>query len=478
MTMANLSIRYKVAVSVGVLYLFMAASVLGSFYFMHALEGKMSYLEDVSKLEESVLEIRRFEKNYFLYGDQQSLKTALYHLTRVKELLDRNLAKIEALSSKQSVAAFRQNLDEYAKLVSLCANEPPGKICPSGPEARLDYETKTRRVGASIADFAEGVIFQKRQSIKETIRTTVQLQLLAFALVAIAITVTGALLFSKVLKPLRRLEESTEDIAKGYFEPIENVPPEKEIREIFDSFNRMAMQLKTREEQLVESKKLASLGTMLAGVAHEVNNPLSNISSSCEILLEELDEADPEWQKMLLKKVLEQVDKARGIVLNLLEFSRNREFMKESVNLKDVLQKTVSLLHGQIPARVQVITEMDENLRIFADKQRMQQAFLNLISNAVQAIEGEGTVKIRANVSHDGAVSVIIRDTGKGIDEKDLPRIFDPFYTTKDVGHGTGLGLFITHDIIVRHGGTIRVKSSPANGTTFTVRIPTQEPSK
>jgi len=476
MDMASLSIRYKVAASVGLLYLFMASSVLGSYYFMHTLEGKMSYLEDVSKLEESVLEIRRFEKNYFLYGDPQSLKTALYHLTRVQDLLDRNLAKIEGLSSKQAVAQFRHNLDEYATLARLCADEKPGRNCPTSPDARSVYETKTRRIGASVADFAEGVIFNKRQSIKETIRTTVQLQLLAFALVAVALTVTGTLLFSKVLKPLRRLEESTENIAKGHFEPIENLPPEKEIRDIFNSFNRMALQLKTREEQLVESKKLASLGTMLAGVAHEVNNPLSNISSSCEILLEEMDEAETEWQKMLLKKVLEQVDKARGIVLNLLEFSRNKEFMKESVNLKDVLQKTLSLLHGQIPATVQVITEMDENLRIFADKQRMQQAFLNLITNAVQAIEGEGTVKIRANVSHDGVVSVTVRDTGKGIAEKDLPHIFDPFYTTKDVGHGTGLGLFITHDIIVRHGGTIGVKSSQTRGTTFTVRIPAQEP--
>jgi signal transduction histidine kinase len=237
----------------------------------------------------------------------------------------------------------------------------------------------------------------------------------------------------------------------------------------------MAEQLRTREEQLVQSKKLASLGTMLAGVAHEVNNPLSNISSSCEILLEELDDGDKDWQKSLLRKVLDQVDKARGIVLNLLEFSRNREFCKERFNLKQIFERTLSLLHGHVPASVRVVTEIDDDLMIFADKQRMQQAFMNLVSNAVQAIDGEGEVRIRAHRRRDGVVTVVIRDTGRGILEENQARIFDPFFTTKDVGKGTGLGLFITHDIILRHGGNITVKSVPGKGTTFTIRIPSEE---
>ncbi len=476
--MAVLSIRQKVIISVAALYLFMGASFFGAYYFIQRLESKIGYLEDVSKLEESVLEIRRFEKNYFLYGDQQSLEAALYHLGRVKELLSRNFSGIEALSSPEKAKAFKQSLEDYEKLIGACVHGTSQTDCPSTSNERAEYESTTRKIGSLLAEFAENLIRRKRQSIKESLRATVQLQLLAFALVAVGLTVTGTFLFSKVLKPLRRLEDSTEDIARGNFEPIKNLPPEKEIREIFDSFNRMAMQLKIREEQLVQSKKLASLGTMLAGVAHEVNNPLSNISSSCEILIEDLDHADKEWQKNLLRKVLEQVDKARGIVRTLLEFSRDKEFQKESFNLKEVLEKTLRLLRGQIPSGVQVVAEMDQNLTIFADQQRIQQAFINLITNAAQAIDGEGTVKIRGHNRRDGTVYVVIRDSGRGIAETDLPRIFDPFFTTKDVGHGTGLGLFITHDIIVRHGGTIAAKSTPGRGTTFIVRIPAQEPTE
>jgi signal transduction histidine kinase len=340
---------------------------------------------------------------------------------------------------------------------------------------REEYQARIRKTGSSISDFAESVARRKRESIKTTMERTVRLQLLAFALLGVGVVAVASLLFVKIMRPLRLLEESTNNIAKGQFKPIEVLPPEKEIREIFDSFNRMAMQLKTREEQLLESKKLASLGTMMAGVAHEVNNPLSNISSSCEILLEELEEGDREWQKTILKKVLEQVDKARSIVLNLLEFSRSKEFSKESLNLRQVLERAMALLHGQIPSTVEVAMDVPDNLRIFADKQRIQQAFLNLILNAIQSIDGEGQVEIAARSRRDGLVDVVIRDTGKGIAEQDLSRIFDPFFSTKDVGQGTGLGLFITHDIIVRHDGSIQVKSKPGKGTTFIVRIPMEE---
>jgi len=176
-----------------------------------------------------------------------------------------------------------------------------------------------------------------------------------------------------------------------------------------------------------------------------------------------------------LKKVLEQVEKARNIVLNLLEFSRSKEFAREPLNLKQLIDRTVSLLQGEIPSSVAVETRVDEGLWINADRQRLEQVFMNLILNAVQAIDGDGQVSIRALGAQDGMVSVRIKDTGKGIPEEDIPRIFDPFFTTKDVGKGTGLGLFIAHDIIVRHKGTIRVESTLGKGTTFCVNIPTSE---
>ncbi len=431
MPMPVLSIRRKIIIAFAAVYLFMAASFLGSFYFMRQLEEKIAYLEDVSKLEESVLEIRRFEKNFLLYGDYASLRTALYHLSRVLDILVKNLGKIEELSSSKQAADFKKDIGEYEETISRCMELGPDDGCFSTPGSRAEYESNIRKTGSSISAFAEGVARKKRESIKQTMATAVKLQLFAYALVGIGLLGVGSFLFAKVMKPLISLEQSTYDIAKGRFTPIENVPPEKEIREIFESFNRMAAQLKTREEQLVQSKKLASLGTMLAGVAHEVNNPLSNISSSCEILLEELDDGDKEFQRNSLKKVIEQVDKARGMVLNLLEFSRNKEFFKESLNLNGIIDNTLGLLHGQIPSAVQIFCDIPAELNIYADKQRIQQAFMNLITNAVHSIQAEGRVDIVADTSRDGMVTVIISDTGIGITEDNLPKIFDPFSAQK-----------------------------------------------
>jgi signal transduction histidine kinase len=443
---------------------------------MKQLEEKLVYLEDISKLEESVLEIRRFEKNYFLYGNNESLKTALYYLSRVKEILNKDYDRIEALSSKVTTGLFRDNLETYEKATSSCLGYSLDSKCKNGQQTKADLETTIRKAGSQISEFAETVVHRKRLSISHTIDTTMRLQFITFALMGLGLISVGGFLSVKVMKPLKLLEQSTYGIARGQFKPIDYLPAEKDIREIFISFNRMASELKVREDQLVQSRKLASLGTMLAGVAHEINNPLSNISSSCEILLEELEEADTQWQKGLLKKMLEQVDKARGIVLNLLEFSRSKEFLKEWFNLNNLLEGSIDLLQGQMPAKVKISRNIDKDLRIFGDKTRLQQAFINLLSNAVQAVDEQGEVSVTARKFPDESVRVQIKDTGKGIAEENISKIFDPFFTTKDVGHGTGLGLFITHEIITRHNGTISVKSQLDKGTTFTVHIPSQEP--
>jgi signal transduction histidine kinase len=466
----SISLRRKVIIGAAVVYLFMTATILGSYYSMRSLEDKISYLENVSKLEESVLEIRRFEKNYFLYGNKDSLTTALYHLKRVEELLANNTPKMEALSSPQQIAEFKASLNEYGQLLGQCSSSSV-----KDADGKPDCESSMRKTGNAMAQFGETVAKRKRDSIKETMRATVTLPLFGLIVVGCGLVAIGSFLFTKVTRSLLLLEEGTTRIAQGAFTPIETLPAERDIRNILIAFNSMALQLRDREEQLVQSKKLASLGTMLAGVAHEVNNPLSNISSACEILLEELDEANKEFQRKFLRNILVQVEKSRTLILNLLEFSRAKELHLESVSLKGIIERTLDSLSGEKPADIRVMLQIDPAIRVHVDRGKIEQAFTNLISNAFQAIDGDGEVKIRALAKNDGTVKVRVSDSGKGIPEENIPKIFDPFFTTKDVGKGTGLGLFITHDIILRHKGTIQVKSSPEKGTTFSIHLPVVE---
>ncbi|HYA31825.1 MAG TPA: HAMP domain-containing sensor histidine kinase, partial [Thermodesulfovibrionales bacterium] len=224
--------------------------------------------------------------------------------------------------------------------------------------------------------------------------------------------------------------------------------------------------------------------------------PLSNISSSCQILAEEIEEADKAYKKELLAQIDEQTDRARNIVRSLLDFSREREFGKESLPLRRLFEETLRFLKGQVPSRIVIRMDVPEDIAIFADKQRIQQAFLNLIRNAVEALGDEGEVvimakkhkavekteetaelynylKYRGKCTVEGDTADIeIRDTGPGIPPEILNRIFDPFFTTKDVGKGSGLGLFIVHEIIEEHDGCIAVKSEAGKGTIFFISLP------
>ena len=267
-----------------------------------------------------------------------------------------------------------------------------------------------------------------------------------------------------------------------------------EIISITHAFNHMIQELQLRQQCLARSEKLASMGTLLSGVAHELNNPLSNISSSCQILQEELETGEKAFQKELLEQIDDQTERAKNIVRSLLDFARDRDFHRESLPLAELISETLRFSKGQIPHGVTIIVEIDSHISIFSDRQRLQQALLNLIKNALEAVGDKGRITLSASIkssSHEKfnaidfhgkceifteVVDIEIHDNGPGISPEILPRIFDPFFTTKEVGKGSGLGLSIVHDIIEEQAGCIAVQSFPETGTTFYIRLPLHPP--
>ncbi|MBW2053528.1 MAG: hypothetical protein JRI85_15015 [Deltaproteobacteria bacterium] len=240
------------------------------------------------------------------------------------------------------------------------------------------------------------------------------------------------------------------------------------------ALNQMIIELGKRAEHMLQTKKMAALGTLTSGVAHELNNPLSNISSSTQILLEELDEIDPEFQKNLLTGIESQVEKARDIVRALLEFAREREFEPTPINLKTLIEDTLKLVQGDIPAEISIELDLADTLNLEVDRRRLTQVLINLILNGVQAMEGAGgvlTLKAYRNPTDQTAILEVI-DTGSGISDKNLAKIYDPFFTTKEANSGSGLGLYITYGIIQQHHGKIDVTSKLGQGTKFTLILP------
>ena len=265
-------------------------------------------------------------------------------------------------------------------------------------------------------------------------------------------------------------------VSVAAFQPAGSADPAEALRLLLvhDVSERVAM-----EKALREKDRLAALGILAAGVAHEVNTPITGISSYAQMLLAETPEDDPRYE--ILKKVEKQTFRAARIVNNLLEFARNRTEELHPVDLVPLIGEALDLL-SERRARRGVRLDLDlpeegpegEPLVVMGSDGELQQVITNLALNAIDAMPDGGDLHLAARRAGDW-IELLVSDTGAGIAAEEVERIFEPFYSTKVGRGGTGLGLSISYDIIRRHGGDVEVESVPGDGTRFTVRLPVHE---
>jgi two-component system NtrC family sensor kinase len=293
--------------------------------------------------------------------------------------------------------------------------------------------------------------------------------------------IVSSFLAKGVLQPIRQLIFASHQWADGNLDYRVEATQKDEIAKLAETFNLMAFSLKERDErlkefaqeQIMKSERLATLGQLAAGVAHEINNPLGAILMYSHLSLEELDTEDP--RRKNLEKVAAEATRCKNIVRGLLDFARQSEPNVEDADANEILRRTLSVLQNQAQFQnITITTTLCASLpKAMMDGGQIQQVFTNIILNAAEAIDGQGEVTIATRIAESSQpIEIEFTDTGCGISRENLDKIFDPFFTTKEVGHGTGLGLAVSYGIIARHRGTIEVKSSPGNGTTFIVRLP------
>ena len=233
------------------------------------------------------------------------------------------------------------------------------------------------------------------------------------------------------------------------------------------------------QEQMAATERLASLGTLAAGVAHEINNPLAIIKESTgfmELILKKEEFSDMPRKKdfeLALSKIEKGVDRARRITLQLLGFSRKDDSVLAEVNLKELIDDTIQLVEREaINKDVGIGTDIDDNeSTVWCDIYQLRQVLINLLTNAIHATDSAGKVNVSIEDAGD-KFALIVKDTGRGIPKENLKRIFEPFFSTKPPGKGTGLGLFVTRGIIEKLGGEIEVTSRLGHGTSFCVKVP------
>ena len=301
---------------------------------------------------------------------------------------------------------------------------------------------------------------------------------------------------SRITKPLDSLVFATEKVAQGDLAYEVPVKSGDELGNVAASFNKMTKALKSSSEeitkrsrelekanrelretqaQLIQTEKMSSLGRLAAGVAHEINNPLTGVMTFSHLLLKN---AKDEATKKDLEIIVRETTRCKKIIKGILDFARETPPQRKLCQINDVIERTLSILDPQsLFHNVQIERNLDEKLpKIWIDENQLEQVLMNISLNAAEAMKNQGTLSISTSLNQRGDyVEVRMVDTGTGISKGNLNKIFDPFFTTKDPQKGTGLGLSVSYGIIQKHHGDILVESEVGKGTTFTIKLPVKK---
>jgi signal transduction histidine kinase len=434
-------------------------------------EIKFKMMEYAYQMDNIILEVRRYEKNFFLYQTTTALEENSKYVQQAEETANTVYDQMVYLKALPLIKELKKAIVAYRNTVRVLSD---GQILEQ--EEYQKVVSTTRDLGQQMTEKSARLLEFERVQLSNIIRE-LKSQIATMTMVAICF---GFLIpffaFFGIFKPLRSIKKATAAIAKGRFKPVDVINTGDEMQQVMEAFNTMVYELERRQEQLVQSQKLSSIGTLTAGVAHQLNNPLNNISTSCQIAMDDCDNGNEALLSNMLDNIYQETLRARDVVKGLLEFSRSQDFKLRTAQLKDVVNRSVSLVNSQISGDISLVVTIPENLILPMDVQRMQEVFINIIMNAAQSIKQEGVITLSAEVDKtEKQVQIEIHDTGPGIPKEIQGRLFDPFYTTKEEGEGTGLGLSVAYGIIQQHRGKITVRSEPGQGASFFISLPLQE---
>ncbi len=495
-------------------------ALLSVFLYVNFIEirKETAFLELTDTIRSKSLQLRRHEKNYFLYAPAEaSSETNAIHqyLAELDEVLGgaqlRSLnrtaslhrlvqeyrsqfTKIEALvgaasdesgAMKRASPAYRRvsNLIEAnflnkpledVKYLQTVAALPPNHRFIVLLGALEQEIISLRKTGENILAEAKELDTTAREKVDGFNRRSRNAVLIIFPLFLVVGFGTFIVIINSVVRRLQLLTEVVEKAGEGRFTTLPLSRARDEVGTLIQKFNIMEEHLTQHEKELIHTKKLAAIGTLAAGVAHELNNPLNNIYTTAQRLQKKAGGECPDYLKRGLDDIFGETIRVKGIVGDLLAFARGREPHLRPVELRSLLAGVYRHLGEQLnTGAVRFQTSLHpEEIVLYADQEQLEQVFINLFANAVHALPNGGDLVVRAE-EEDHSIKIRVSDTGMGMASDTIEKVFEPFYTTKD--KGTGLGLAIVFNIIQKHQGEIAIASAEGEGTTFTITLPKDE---
>jgi two-component system NtrC family sensor kinase len=447
-------------------------AIIGVFVYIsfNKILSELGSVERIDDINIAILEMRKDEKNYLLYNDQNALNELAKRGETIHETILSSKSDLTLILPEQSRRNYGQLLEILQEYRSLANNVIGTRVLPK------DFEGRFRLLGHELTSISEQLLKHQREGISRTITNYAIMFMALLGLMFFIQLILWKYFFSLIIAELDIIRRTIKRVSEGRYGEVatEIDSPRNEIEIAIKAFTECATKLEKREAEMKQTVKLASLGVLISGVAHELGNPLTNISMLAQTFLNAQDMLDEDEKKIYMEDVYNQTERIQKIVRNLLEFSRQMKPELQEWDIGDILEIVLSLVTNQL-----MISNVKPHLNIadglppvYADASQIEQVLVNLFINAIQAMPKGGDLFVSARYDPQSDKLILeIRDTGTGINKENLPRVFDPFFSTKGT-KGTGLGLSVSYGIIRQHNGDITVESEEGKGTSFIIKLP------
>ena len=443
------SLRGKIAAGYLVAFLFLLAFAAILFANLLVIEDRIGSYSGFSRFLDTTLEMRRYEKNFLLYGQGEDVRAAMAYARSATDLVTSGgLGGGAGASSYPAWLRVLSGADRDTKTLGFSPEETTRLLAryeaalreagTYGTEPPEHAASAVRELGREITRIAEKLSAVESENIQEIVRSGRRRIVVLVVAFLVGTALIARMVRETAMRPLHELEAGMQRIAAGELRMLPVGAGGGEIDSMNAAFNRMIGEILEHRE---ENERL-----------------------------------DPEGRRELIRQILSETERATQIIRTVLAYGREPHPERRPVSLLEALFESVTLVRNQLPPEVAVRFDVPTDVEVAASRTRLQQAFVNLLRNAIDAMREAGrpgTITVSARFPPGGThVELVFRDEGSGIAPEVIDRIFDPFFSTKDVGHGTGLGLYLTHRIVEQHGGTIRVESRVGEGTSVIVRLP------